>query len=876
VLLLIAAALLVVGVGRALSRLEASAVFVALRPGGPVLLALAVIGTGLLVARAVLTRRALRSRVCVVVVPADEFDPSPETVLRFAAQLTRLRRSVRGWLDKRASAVRVRLEPDRDGRLAYLIEVPARSRDLVRGALRGYEGVELREAAGAFGERESRSGRSVVRAELVLGRPSVEPLGRLGLDPDPLQAFAAALKAVRPRDGERAIVCVDLLPAAGFERRRLRGRLLRQARRLHGEGSWALELLVGRDRRADPAHLAERRAEARALDAKLTESGPLLELQVLLRCQAADPARARVALEALLAAFEQLADRNWLRVAGLPVPGVAFLGSDLPGRRWWFDHRLRSGLFHPARRGLVTAREMAGFLKPPTGRCSADNVLRSGPLTPPPPALPTFAGQPDLIPLGRIASDSGERLVGVRVADTFFSYCAGRSRYGKTELAVAQFLHLARCGHGGLFLDPHEDAVQRIKRHLTDAGVRERVVEITLAGRRAAERQPAWNVFGLTATGAGEAEDRVEAVVDAFASALRWDERNTRAINLTTQAAQALAAIAHVLPAELAPTIFQLPTLLSDEQWRRAALPFLPRASQRFWLDRFPRLAEEAITPVTNLIDRLRASTPITALLGQSQSSYRVREAMDQGLIVLACPGSGGTRDRLVANLIVFDLLHAAKGRAELSPERRRPFWVFLDEVQTYDGASSGNLAALLEQTAKYGVRAFLLNQNPERLTQQTLNAVTTNRSQLLATALNARAAALIAKEWGGQPDATALTRLPRYRFLAQVTHRGEATKPFLVAGVPIEELHGAGCTVGIGDLERAIDRTCARRPAAEAIDHLERLDERILAELRGRHRSAAAGEPPSAPEPAAAEDAEPAAPPRRRPLRVPTPGDAG
>ena len=40
-----------------------------------------------------------------------------------------------------------------------------------------------------------------------------------------------------------------------------------------------------------------------------------------------------------------------------------------------------------------------------------------------------------------------------------------------------------------------------------------------------------------------------------------------------------------------------------------------------------------------------------------------------------------------------------------------RPFFVFLDEVQTYDGASSGNLAALLEQTAKYGIRAFLFNQ---------------------------------------------------------------------------------------------------------------------------------------------------------------------
>jgi hypothetical protein len=34
------------------------------------------------------------------------FDPPLEAVLRFAAELVRVRRSVRGWLDKRASAVR--------------------------------------------------------------------------------------------------------------------------------------------------------------------------------------------------------------------------------------------------------------------------------------------------------------------------------------------------------------------------------------------------------------------------------------------------------------------------------------------------------------------------------------------------------------------------------------------------------------------------------------------------------------------------------------------------------------------------------------------------------------------------------------------------
>ena len=68
--------------------------------------------------------------------------------------------------------------------------------------------------------------------------------------------------------------------------------------------------------------------------------------------------------------------------------------------------------------------------------------------------------------------------------------------------------------------------------------------------------------------------------------------------------------------------------------------------------------------PVTNLIDRLRSSTQLAALLGAQSSSYDIARAMDEGRIVLACPGADGARDRLIANLLVFDLLHAAKGRA--------------------------------------------------------------------------------------------------------------------------------------------------------------------------------------------------------------------
>jgi hypothetical protein len=318
----------------------------------------------------------------------------------------------------------------------------------------------------------------------------------------------------------------------------------------------------------------------------------------------------------------------------------------------------------------------------------------------------------------------------------------------------------------------------------------------------------------------------------------------------------------------LQPTIFQVSSILGNPEWLAAALPFLSAARRQFFTERFPRLSEEAITPVTNLIDRLRSSTPLAALLGAQASTYDIARAMRERKIVLACPGAGGAKDKLVANLLVYDLLHAAKGRAHIPPEQREPFYVFLDEVQTYDGAAGGTLAALLEQTAKYGIRGTLLNQNPERLTKDTLNALTTNRSHLITTALNAHAAALIAREWDNDPPASAITGLPRRTFIAQVTHQGAPTRPFLITNESVEEHFAQAFNPdALPDAQQTIDTASGRTPAAETTRALDTLDARIQQHLERQNQDNPSGDtdrPWSAPAPRTAPI--PSRPPGRAP----------
>jgi hypothetical protein len=792
-------------------------------------------------ARLVVTRRALDRRVALLAVPADAFDPGEDAVIAFASALARSRRALRGFLDSPASGVRLRLDADEAGRLRYLIEVPRHATAALRVGLAAYGEVELRPAPGAPTPTE---GVEVARAELVPARRSSEPLRRAGLDPDPLAGLARAIDGLDAEVGESAAVCVDLLPVPAGRRRRMRRRLLRQARRGgRFSAETALdELLGGAGRRsrggaADPAETVARRMGRQGLDRKLGTDEPLFELQILVRVASPVAGRAKARLAALLAAFDTFAGENHLRVSGVALPGLVFLGSDLRGRRGRFDRRFASGLFRPARRRVVTAGEIAGLLKPPSVRCAPTNVLRAGAAVGPPPRrLPTFRGQADLMPIGKVTGEEGERIVGVPLADTFFSYMAGRSRFGKTETALGQLVHLARSGHGCLLLDPHHDGIERVKPYLTEDGVRGRVVEVDLTD---AARQPAWNLLSAAGRSPARAAGQVDAVVDAFASALRWDEVNARALNLTTQSVQALADLSRSLPPELAPTIFEIPVLLSDDGWRAAVMPHVSEPVRRFFENRFPRLSPEAVTPVTNLVDRLRASPAAAALLGNPAAGYDVRAAMDRGQIVLICPGWGSTRDRLIANFALFDALHAARSRAELAVSRRRPFHVFFDEAQIYDGASSGTLAALLEQAAKFGVRAMILNQSPERLSAATRDAVLTNRSHLLTTALDAGGSALLARELGHGITGEAVASLARYHSLASVTIGGEISPPFRLAGVPLEGLFPAGAVPEqVAALDAAIARSSGHVPAAATLDRLDEHPRAILAHLAaGRRR---------------------------------------
>ena len=93
----------------------------------------------------VVVPRTLRTRVAYAILPPPDFDPRPEAIEAFGQQLLGARRRVLAWLDRPASAVRIRLTVTADGRLLYLVELPARFRgSLFNAYTTAYPAVDVR------------------------------------------------------------------------------------------------------------------------------------------------------------------------------------------------------------------------------------------------------------------------------------------------------------------------------------------------------------------------------------------------------------------------------------------------------------------------------------------------------------------------------------------------------------------------------------------------------------------------------------------------------------------------------------------------------------------------------------------------------------
>ena len=143
-------------------------------------------------------------------------------------------------------------------------------------------------------------------------------------------------------------------------------------------------------------------------------------------------------------------------------------------------------------------------------------------------------------------------------------------------------------------------------------------------------------------------------------------------------------------------TLLDIQPLLTDNTFRHEILQYVVDSFVlNFWqqeFDKYPRaFLAEVISPILNKVGVFGASAPLRKTLGQPERGLRLQEIMDGKKILIANLSKGELGEdtsKLLGCLLITSFQSAALHRALQDPEKRIPFYAYIDEEANYDTLS--------------------------------------------------------------------------------------------------------------------------------------------------------------------------------------------
>ncbi len=226
--------------------------------------------------------------------------------------------------------------------------------------------------------------------------------------------------------------------------------------------------------------------------------------------------------------------------------------------------------------------------------------------------------------------------------------------------------------------------------------------------------------------------------------------------------------------------------LLSDDEVRRRLTDGIaskdPFGLGPFW-DWFEALTPEARAqvcgPLNNKLRTFLLRPTFRAVLGQTDPRFALRDVFTdrKALLVNGAKGALGPEGSTLLGSVVLSMLwQQILERSAISPERRRPVMVYVDEFFDYQ-VPGVDLAEMFAQARGMGVALTVATQHLSQLDTATRDSVVTNARSKIVFATGERDAKILT---AGRREITAedVVRLGRYEIYASLVADGGAT-PF-------------------------------------------------------------------------------------------------
>lgn len=238
-------------------------------------------------------------------------------------------------------------------------------------------------------------------------------------------------------------------------------------------------------------------------------------------------------------------------------------------------------------------------------------------------------------------------------------------------------------------------------------------------------------------------------------------------------------------------TLKDVPLLLTNKSFRtKIESELKDEVMKQFWMNEFDKMPEklqqEAISPILNKVGQFVSSPLIRSVIGQPKSSISLDDIMNQGKILIANLSQGRLGEdnaALLGAMLITKFQLAAMHRVGMPEEKRRDFYLYVDEFQNF---ATGSFIKIMSEARKYRLDIMLANQYMAQIPEEVTKAILGNAGTVMTFAVGAGDADILTKEFAEVFTAQDLINLGKYEIAAKMTIDGQVTRPFVAVTLPL------------------------------------------------------------------------------------------
>jgi len=237
-------------------------------------------------------------------------------------------------------------------------------------------------------------------------------------------------------------------------------------------------------------------------------------------------------------------------------------------------------------------------------------------------------------------------------------------------------------------------------------------------------------------------------------------------------------------------TLLGINRMLSDPEFRKKVVEKITDPIiKSFWVNEFARYTQryevEATAAIQNKVGQFISAPLIRNIVGQVQSSIDMRKVMDEGKILilnLSKGRIGEDNSMLLGALLITKLQLAAMSRVDIPEEKRKDFFLYVDEFQNFATESFVNI---LSEARKYRLALILAHQYVSQMDEKVRDAVFGNVGTLVSFRVGAEDAEFLEKEFSPEFSANDLVNLAKYNICLKLMIDGIAGRAFSAETLP-------------------------------------------------------------------------------------------